>query len=204
MLEDALKAVIKKTQTFIIIILILCGITALVTYNITKSIYQVDLPPLPPPEIVIIKDTIKIPPIQGQGILGTATVAVPVYKPSSDSSGIVTVDSNKIKITVADFDSTVHFNRSLAFKDTSFFTHDSLRLKIRYFFPPINRFSIEPTLSRSIVIYSEYKPQYFEPSESFWDKLTIGVGIGYGTPLDEISIKPVVFVGLMYRVKISF
>jgi len=147
-------------------------------------------------KIVTVHDTVKIKSIVGKPIIKTETVFVPRYNIIHDT--VIVMDSTAINITTANLDTAVQFLNRINLSDTVLSTYDTLNLKVKYYFPPVNRFEITPTLITShFVHYAKNKSQ-----TTILDNLTLGIGVGYAGHLDNLQIKPAIFFGIIYKIKL--
>ena len=85
------------------------------------------------------------------------------------------------KIDTFYFHDTIYKNIPLKFASTdTIITKDSSLIKIRYLFPPINKFDVWASIKSKI----RYIPEIheIEKPETFWDRfgLSIQTGLGYG------------------------
>lgn len=174
------------------------------TFFITKNIYYVDLSKLPKPTIIQVPSTHQVQPIQGSATLTQQTIKIPIYIPVHDTTYLAAKpDSQSVNVTVASLDTAVQYQSKITIKDTTIISYDTLFIKVKYLYPPANKFQITPIIKNNNFVYSEYKPVEYIKPEGFWDKISVGVGFGYGTPLDKVEFKPTVFIGVTYRIKIS-
>jgi hypothetical protein len=171
---------------------------SLITGYFTKKYYQVEYKP---PIAIHIPNTIPIKPIEGTAQIVKEYVKVPFYihiKDSSHNENPVQVDSQKIDVMVAKLDTFVQYRNKVTYLDTTFTNYDTLALKIKYFFPPLNKFVVSPTIRTTNIVLKERKPE-----EKFLDRFQLGIGIGYASPFKSIEISPSIFVGIFYTIKVS-
>jgi len=193
---------IRKDIRYILIILI--AITA--TYRITRYYFENEPLPLnPQPIIQYVPVKAEIPEIKGKAKITKAKMpVVPSVEDSTDFYSEEPKDSSLVEI--AELDTTITYKNEFSYKDTTFTATDTLKLKLKYVGDPLNYFEVNPELTTTRFIYTEdkYKPYYIRPKEGFFDRFKLGIGIGYGTHLQETNFKPTVFIGVIYTLKMPF
>ncbi|GEM_PF-5516017 len=188
-----------------ILLVVLCVLTAISTFFITKSIYEVEIPPLPEPSTEVVKNEVVIPRVRLHAEIHEEPIVVP-----TDSAETVpgpAKDTAQPVIKVAEADSTILFVNKVQDTDSTVINAvDTLKIKVKYYFPPYNYFQLYPTLVYSNFKRTEYRPVYIEKEkeETFFDRFSFVVGAGYATEINRIEPRLQVFIGLAYRIKISY
>jgi hypothetical protein len=188
-------------------------ISIVITFFITKGFYEVKPVPLPQTKVEAKQDSISIPAFDLQAHLSDTTIKqlktitkiVAEHNIPAKIDTVTIIDTVKMKVTEAIADTSIPIPNDFQYGDTTYTAKDTLRLQLKYLFPPVNKFNVKPTIKVTHFIKTEYKPTYLQPPDTFFWHIKFGVGIGYAIPIvGDLKLVPSVFMGVIYSFSLSF
>lgn len=157
------------------------------------------------------------------GILFVISLVSNIFQYSNKPQPIVKVDTvkataidtvvkkeyitiNKIRAKI----DTVYVNNQLvqvAVADTVI-NKDSNYVKVKYYFPPVNKFDVKLALHNKTIYRTDsifiYKNITLQASKSFWDNFNYSLNIGFGEGLINKQFDVYYGIGISYNLKSLF
>ncbi len=187
---------IKYNVSLNVLAILLVG--AVAGFFVGKSYYEIDLPDIKPPEINIIKTDYEIP----RFVADAALQEIALGRAYLELPGIDTIYiDDTTSILTASMDSTFVFGSEINFEDTTISTIDTIGLAIKYYYTPLNKFSVDIKPKIQHLFYSKEVPVLFEKPRHWLDKINVGIGASYFLFLEQdvIKVKPGIGIGIYYE-----